>query len=156
MLHFDYYDSLMRQQIGPIYSTYTTFFSLHFDWLEAPKNTGCFPRIAFDLFLFSLICYWLNWILSKRGSLYISVSKQKCSGTLGPKRLWKLWQKFTWDHKTQQAIDSLIRLYSFLHTNRPYDHEHHNLVSNMLSRIPHWNCMLLKIINSGFMKQNKI
>lgn len=46
----DYYDYLMSQQLGPIYSTYTTVCSLHFDWLEDPKNTGCFPKTSLDLF----------------------------------------------------------------------------------------------------------
>lgn len=71
---FDYYDYSKSQQLGPIFSTYTTFCSLPFGWLEAPKNPGCVPKISLDLFLFSSICYWLNWILAER-SLHISVSK---------------------------------------------------------------------------------
>lgn len=66
----------MSQQQGPINSTYTAFCSLHFDWLEAPKNTGCLPKICLDLSWFSSVCYWLNQILAQRGNLHISVSKQ--------------------------------------------------------------------------------
>lgn len=69
-MFFDYYDYLTSQQLGPIYSTYTTFCSLPFDWLEDPKNTGCFPKISLDLFLFSSICYWLNWMLAERKSTH--------------------------------------------------------------------------------------
>lgn len=37
----------------------------------------------------------------------------------------------------KQAIDFLIKLHSFLCTNRPYDRKYHNFVSKMLSIIPY-------------------
>lgn len=50
--------------------TPTSLSSFWLDWTPPPMqkqtnkqtNTDCFPKISLGLFLFSSICYWLNWI----------------------------------------------------------------------------------------------
>lgn len=57
---FDCYKHLMRQQLGPIYPTYTTFCSFHFCWLESQK----YWMSSWNVFK-AVCCFQLNLLLIK-------------------------------------------------------------------------------------------